>query len=143
MRDCGSLTWLRKLNSAGQAQVTIDDTRLSSIELAREGLRILLTLLSPITPHMTHELWIGLNYGDDVLGAAWPEVDTAALVQDNIEMVVQVNGKMRAKLAVSVDASKQDIEAMALADVNVQRFIKGQAIKKLIVVPGRLVSIVV
>ncbi|NOX08073.1 MAG: leucine--tRNA ligase [Gammaproteobacteria bacterium] len=119
------------------------DSSAADVALAKEGLGILITLLSPITPHLAHQLWGQLAYGDDVLAAVWPEVDESALVQDTIEMVVQVNGKVRARVSVAADASKQVVEEIALADVNVQRFVEDKTIRKLIVVPGRLVNIVV
>jgi leucyl-tRNA synthetase len=111
--------------------------------LINEGFSILLRLLSPIAPHITHVLWRELGYGDDILTAPWPEVDEGALVRDAIELVVQVNGKLRAKIDVAADADKDAIEAAALADENVQRFTAGKQIAKLIVVPGKLVNIVV
>ncbi len=111
--------------------------------LRKEGLGILLRLLSPIAPHLTHHLWCELGYGDDVLDAPWPQVDESALARDTIEMVVQVNGKVRGKVKVPADADKPAIEAAALADTNVQRFVGGQTVVKIIVVPGRLVNIVV
>ena len=108
-----------------------------------EGFFILLRLLSPIAPHITHELWRGLGYGDDILNAPWPQVDAAALKRDSIELVVQVNGKLRGKVSVAANADKAAIEQAALADENVQRFMEGQAVVKIIVVPGKLVNIVV
>jgi len=108
-----------------------------------EGYSIVLRLLSPIAPHITHELWSGLGYGDDILNASWPEVDESALVRDSIEMVVQVNGKLRGKVQVAADAAKDVIEAAALADENVLKFTEGKEIAKVIVVPGKLVNVVV
>ncbi|MCK5639515.1 MAG: class I tRNA ligase family protein, partial [Gammaproteobacteria bacterium] len=114
-----------------------------SNEIRREGLGILLSLLAPIAPHMPHQLWQSLAYGDDVLLACWPVVDESALKRDNIELVVQVNGKVRCKIAVSANADKAAVEAAAQADVNVQRFTEGKTVVKIIVVPGRLVNVVV
>lgn len=111
--------------------------------LVNEGYSILLRLLSPIAPHITHTLWRNLGYGADVLGASWPKVDASALVRDNIEIVVQVNGKLRGRIAVPANAPRDDIEKAALDDDNVQRFTEGKAIVKVIVVPGKLVNIVV
>jgi leucyl-tRNA synthetase len=107
-----------------------------------ESLGVLLRLLGPVAPHISHTLWQELGYGDDILFAPWPEVDEQALVKDSIELVVQVNGKLRGKIAVSADADKESIEQTALADANVQRFIEGKTIRKIIVVPGRLVNVV-
>jgi leucyl-tRNA synthetase len=108
-----------------------------------EGFGILLRLLAPITPHVAHQLWRDLGYGDDILDAAWPEHDPSALVQDELELVVQVNGKKRGDIRVPREAGKQEIEALVLADPNVQKYISGQAIKKVVVVPGRLVNVVI
>jgi len=107
-----------------------------------EGVAIVLRLLSPIAPHMTHHLWRGLGYGEDILAAGWPAVDETALVQDSIEYVVQVNGKVRAKVQVAADADKCAIETAARDDENVQRFTEGKTIVKVIVVPNKLVNIV-
>ena len=112
-------------------------------EVAKEGLSILLRLLSPITPHVSHHLWRALKFGEDVLTAPWPEPDPAALIEDEIELVVQVNGKKRGDVRVPRDADAKAIEKMVLADPAVQKHIGGQPIKKVVVVPGRLVNLVV
>ena len=108
-----------------------------------ESMSILLRLLSPIAPHISHTLWRELGYGDDILDAPWPQVDEAALVKDSVEMVVQVNGKLRAKMQVPADADKKTIENMALANDNVKAHTDDRTIRKVIVVPGRLVNLVV
>ncbi len=112
-------------------------------EVVKEGLSILLRLLSPITPHISHQLWRDLGYGEDILSAAWPETDEAALAQDEIELVVQINGKKRGDVRVPHDADRAAIEKIVMADPNVQKHIGGQPVKKVIVVPGRLVNVVV
>jgi leucyl-tRNA synthetase len=104
---------------------------------------ILLRTLYPITPHICHELWRKLGYAGDMLDAPWPEPDPAALEQDEIELVVQVNGKLRGNIRVAKTAHKDAIEAAALANEQVQKFVAGQAVKKIVVVPGRLVNVVV
>ncbi len=111
--------------------------------VAAEGLSILLRLLSPITPHVAHALWQALGYGDDILSAPWPEPLDAALKQDSIELMLQVNGKLRGSINVPATADKAAIEALALASETAQKHLDGQAAKKVIVVPGRLVNIVV
>ncbi|GAB0148065.1 MULTISPECIES: leucine--tRNA ligase [Marichromatium] len=121
---------LYRLESAARAQVL------------REGVSIVLRLLGPIAPHVTHHLWRELGFGDDILAAPWPEVDESALVQDSIEYVVQVNGKVRAKIKVAADADKATIEAAALADEHARKFIGDKTIRKVIVVPKKLVNIV-
>jgi leucyl-tRNA synthetase len=108
----------------------------------REGLSILLRLLAPVAPHITHHLWRELGFGDDVLAAEWPAVDEDALTQDSIQYVVQVNGKVRGKVQVPADASREAIEAAALADDNVRRFTEGVSIRKVVVVPNKLVNLV-
>jgi leucyl-tRNA synthetase len=112
-------------------------------EVAKEGLSILLRLLSPIAPHIAHHLWRELKFGEDVLAAPWPEHDPAALIEDEIELVVQVNGRKRGDVRVPRGADKHTIERIVLADPAVQRHVNGQAIKKIVVVPGRLVNVVV
>jgi leucyl-tRNA synthetase len=108
-----------------------------------EGLSILLRLLSPIAPHLTHHLWRELKFGEDVMRAPWPEPDPGALEQDEIELVVQVNGKLRGSIRVPKAADGKAIEGLALANPNVQKFVAGQNVKKVVVVPGRLVNLVV
>ena len=111
--------------------------------IVRDGYSILLRLLSPITPHIAHHLWRELGFGADILAAPWPEHDEAALIEDEIELVVQVNGKKRGDVRVPRDADRQAIEQLVLANANVRKFVEGQAIKKVVVVPGRLVNVVV
>ena len=107
-----------------------------------EGMTILLRLLSPITPHVCHVLWRELGYGDDILQAPWPEPLPAALARDEIELVLQINGKHRGGLLVASGADKAAIEAAALASGIAQKYMEGRPAKKLVVVPGRLVNIV-
>ncbi len=109
---------------------------------AREGFSILLRLLSPITPHVCHVLWRELGYGDDILDAPWPEPLEDALVQDEIELVLQVNGKTRGNVRVPAGADRVAIEAAAVASEAAQKFMEGRPAKKVVVVPGRLVNIV-
>ena len=111
--------------------------------VAGEGLDILLRLLSPITPHISHAVWQALGCDGVIIDAPWPEVDEAALTQEEIELVVQVAGKLRGRIRVSAQADQSQVEAAALADVNVQRFTEGKMVRKIVVVPGKLVNIVV
>ena len=108
-----------------------------------EGFGILLRVLSPIAPHICHALWIELGYGADILAAPWPEPVESALVQDEEELVLQVNGKHRGSIRVKVGADRTAIEAIALATEAAQKFMEGKPAKKVVVVPGRLVNIVV
>jgi leucyl-tRNA synthetase len=110
-----------------------------------EGFSVLTRLLYPACPHITHALWSGLGYASasgDLLDATWPQVDEAALVQDEIELVLQVNGKLRGAIRVPAQADRAAIEAQATASEEVARFTEGRPIKKIIVVPGRLVNVV-
>ena len=109
----------------------------------QEVLEAIVLMLSPIVPHICHQLWLDLGHQQAVVSASWPEVDTSALEQDTLELVLQVNGKLRSKMKVSITASKDEIEAMALNDEHIKRFIEDQPIKKVIVVPKKLVNIVV
>ena len=107
-----------------------------------EGSSILLRLLSPIAPHLCHKLWQTLVSGEDILAAAWPKVDPNALTRSSIDMVIQVNGKVRAKINVAADIDKASAEAEALAHENVQKFIDDKTVRKVIVIPGKLINIV-
>ncbi len=107
-----------------------------------DGLSVLLRLLAPIAPHITHVLWRELQFKGDILEAPWPEVDEAALVQEEIELVVQVNGKLRDKITVPAQADKAAVETLALASENVTRHVEGKTVRKVIVVPGKLVNVV-
>ncbi|WP_421710617.1 leucine--tRNA ligase [Alcanivorax sp.] len=107
-----------------------------------EALEAAVLVLAPITPHASHALWQALGHDEAVLNAAWPDVDESALVKDSIELVVQVNGKVRAKLEVPASANKDSVESLAKAEPNVQKFTDGKTIRKVIVVPGKLVNIV-
>jgi leucyl-tRNA synthetase len=115
-------------------------------EVIREAFGILLRALYPACPHVTWHLWEQLGHAavaGDLLDAAWPEVDPAALVQDEIELMLQVNGKLRGSIRVPASADKATIEAMALANPECIRFAEGKPPKKIVVVPGRLVNVVV
>jgi leucyl-tRNA synthetase len=111
-----------------------------------EAYSIFLRVLNPVAPHITHVLWQELGYTNkfgDILNAAWPQVDPAALEQSEIELMIQVNGKLRGSVKVPKDADKAAIEAAALASEAAQKFMEGAAPKKVIVVPGKLINIVV
>jgi leucyl-tRNA synthetase len=133
---------MKMLNTLEAAKL---DDGAASAALVAEGLSIFLRLLNPVAPHITHVLWQELGYAaahGDILDAAWPQVDPAALEQAEIEMMIQVNGKLRGSITVAKDADKASIEAAALACESVQKFIESTP-KKIIVVPGKLISIVV
>lgn len=109
----------------------------------QESLELVVLMLSPITPHISHELWQILGHREAIIDAAWPAVDEAALKQDKIELMVQVNGKLRARIAVPAEADQKAVEVIAFAEENVLRFTEGKEVRKVILVPGRLLNIVV
>ncbi|UOA10631.1 leucine--tRNA ligase [Methylobacter sp. S3L5C] len=109
----------------------------------QEALEAIVLMLAPIVPHICDQLWKDLGHHQAVVSVSWPELDSTALEQDSIEMVIQVNGKLRSKICVLATASIDEIKTMALSDENALRFIEGKPIKKVIVVPKKLINIVV
>ncbi|HQR04158.1 MAG: leucine--tRNA ligase [Proteobacteria bacterium] len=133
---------MKMLNALEKAQKEIGADAEGRDTVIGEGFSILLRLLSPITPHITHALWRELGYGNDILDATWPEAEESALVQDEVELVLQVNGKLRGAIRVPASADRAAIEAAALATEEALRFMEGRPARKVVVVPGRLVNIV-
>ncbi|WP_334190325.1 leucine--tRNA ligase [Noviherbaspirillum sp.] len=132
---------MKMLNTLEAAK--LDDSAASKAVIA-EGFSIFLRVLNPVAPHITHVLWQELGFAGlhgDILDAPWPQVDASALEQSEIELMVQVNGKLRGSVKVAKDADKASIEAAALANENVRKFVEGTP-KKVIVVPGKLINIV-
>ena len=129
------MTLMNVLEKASQA--TAQDRA-----LLHEGLETVTLLLAPITPHISHELWQQLGHTDAVIDAGWPVLDESALVQDSLQLVIQVNGKLRGQIDMPASASREEIEAAARVNENVLRFTDGLTIRKVIVVPGKLVNIV-
>jgi len=127
------------LNEIGKSA---DRETSNGLAVEREALETAILVLSPIVPHICNELWNELGHKDNLLDTDWPIVDESALVKSTIQMVVQVNGKLRAQIDVSADADKDAIEQMAREHENVQHFTEGQTIRKVIVVPNKLVNIV-
>ena len=119
-----------------------NDTSDQGRAVLHEALEAATLLLSPIVPHISHTLWEILGHEDIVLDAPWPTVDESALTKDSIQIVAQINGKVRAKIDMPADADKATIEKAAMNDANVQRFLEDKTIRKVIVVPGKLVNIV-
>lgn len=115
----------------------------SDRRLVQEALEKIVLMLAPITPHICHRLWQVLGHEDIVIDVPWPQVDEGARVADSVTLVVQVNGKLRARIELPADASKDMAQDKALGDENVQRFIDGKDIRKVIVIPGKLVNVVV
>jgi leucyl-tRNA synthetase len=109
----------------------------------QEALDAIVLMLSPIVPHICHRLWQLLGHESAVIDESWPVADLDAVQVDTLQIIVQVNGKLRARLQVPADASRQELEDAARADQNVQRFIADKEIRKVIVVPGKLVNVVV
>jgi leucyl-tRNA synthetase len=111
--------------------------------VASEGLSILLRLLSPIAPHICHHLWIALGFGEDVMQASWPEPDPAALEQEEIEYVLQVGGKTRGSLRAPRAADRGALESLVRESAPVKKYASGRPIKRIVIVPGRLINVVV
>jgi leucyl-tRNA synthetase len=112
-------------------------------KVTEEGLSILLRVLSPITPHLAHRLWRELKFGEDVMRAPWPDPDPAALEQDEIDYVVQINGKKRGTLKAPKALDQKGLETLVRASDVIKRYIADQVIKRIIIVPGRLINIVI
>ena len=120
-----------------------DESTESSRALRQEAFEAVTLLLNPITPHTSHALWQKLGHAETTLeDEAFPQADPAALVRDAVTLAVQVNGKLRATLEVPVGATREEVEALALAEPNVGKFLQGLAVRKVIVVPGKIVNIV-
>ena len=113
-----------------------------SIAIRQDVLEKVMIMLSPIVPHITHSLWQQLGCAGVIINQSWPEFDEKALIQDSIQYIIQVNGKLRDKIEVNSDATKEIIEKMAMEQEAVKRHLEGKTIRKVIVVPGRLVNIV-
>ncbi|NWO11647.1 leucine--tRNA ligase [Chromohalobacter salexigens] len=119
-----------------------EDTSPQGLAVTREALEDCVLILAPIVPHASHALWQALGHETPVIDADWPVADEAAMVKDSVELAVQVNGKLRARLEVPAAADKAAVEAQALEAENVRRHTEGKTVRKVIVVPGKLVNIV-
>jgi leucyl-tRNA synthetase len=125
------------------ALAKFDDASTQGAALRQEAFTAVVQLINPFTPHIAHALWQVLGHGETLLeDAGWPVVDPTALVRDSLTYAVQVNGKLRATIEVPASASKEDAEAMARAEPTVARMLEGQTVRKVIVVPGKIVNIV-
>ncbi|MDO6444259.1 leucine--tRNA ligase [Colwellia sp. 1_MG-2023] len=122
------------------SKASIDSTEDRAV--MHEAIQALVLMLTPIVPHVCHHLWQMVGDGSPVENTLWPQVDEAALVEDEKLIIVQVNGKVRAKLTVAADASKEQVETMGLNEENVAKFIDGKTVRKVIYVPGKLLNIV-
>jgi len=134
---------MKILNALTKIPAASADKQDISAYIYQTGLSLLLRLLAPIAPHITHQLWQDLHYSGLILNATWPTSDTAALQMDQIQLVVQTNGKLRSQIQIPKDADAKTIESIALADSKVQQAIAGKTVKKIIIVPGRIVNIVI
>ncbi|HET7396328.1 MAG TPA: leucine--tRNA ligase [Gammaproteobacteria bacterium] len=120
-----------------------DDRSPQGRAVMQEAFEAISLLLTPMAPHTCEVLWQRLGREGSVVTAAWPQPDPSALVRDSIEIVIQVNGKLRGRVAVPAQADRKSIEQAALAEPNVQRFVEGKTVRKVIVVPGKLVNLVI
>jgi leucyl-tRNA synthetase len=114
-----------------------------ALAVIKEAMEAVIILLAPMVPHVAEELWERLGNRESIFTAPWPAHDPAAIVEDEITIVVQVNGKLRSNVLVPVDATDEEIQTRVLADGTLQKWVAGAQIKKVIVVPGKLVNIVV
>ena len=127
------------MNHLGKASLASDEDR----AVMQEAVRAVVLMLTPITPHLCHHLWQQVSGSDvQVHDALWPEVDETALIEDEKLIIVQVNGKLRAKITVAADASKETVEALGLAHEHVCRFTDDKTVRKVIYIPGKLLNIV-
>jgi leucyl-tRNA synthetase len=125
------------------ALAKFDDASTQGAALSQEAFTAVVQLINPFTPHIAHALWQVLGHGETLVeDAGWPQVDAAALVRDSLTYAVQVNGKLRATIELPASASREDAEAMARAEPTVARMLEGQTVRKVIVVPGKIVNIV-
>ena len=108
----------------------------------QEAVRGVILMLTPIVPHFAHEVWRSIGDGNDIEDTLWPSIDESALVEDEKLIIVQVNGKLRAKLTVSANAQQDEVQALAMAEENVSKFTDDKTIRKVIFVHGKLLNIV-
>jgi leucyl-tRNA synthetase len=132
-----------RYNTAISALMEYLNTVRSEGGVTAEALHPLLTMLAPFAPHMAEECWERIGHTESIFDAAWPEYDEALAREDQIELVVQVNGRVRGRVAAPQDIAEDDARALALADERVTKHVAGREIRKVIFVPGRLINIVV
>ncbi|MBM7660467.1 leucyl-tRNA synthetase [Bacillus mesophilus] len=131
-----------RFNTAISQMMVFVNEAYKATELPKEYMEGFVKLLSPIAPHVAEELWEKLGYSETITYANWPTFDESKLVENEVEIVIQVNGKLRAKLLVPTNASKEELESIAMSDDSVKEQIEGKTVRKVIVVPGKLVNIV-
>ena len=132
-----------RFNTAISQMMVFINEAYKADNLPKEYIEGFVKMLSPIAPHLAEELWNKLGHSETVTYEAWPTFDESKLVDDEIEIVVQVNGKVRSKLTVAKDSTKEQLEEAALADEHVQKAAEGKQVRKVIAIPGKLVNIVV
>jgi len=125
------------------ALAKFDDFSVQGRAVMQEALEIVVLVLSPVVPHACHALWQALGHAKAVVDERWPQADLDALVRAELEVVVQVNGKLRGRITVAADAGEAQVREAALADPNVQKFVEGKPVRKFIYVPGKLANVVV
>jgi len=138
-----AISSIMELMNAVDALNISDDSSDQTKAVFRDAMEKVVLLISPFAPHIAEELWAELGHEGGVLAADWPEVIEEALHRDEVQMALQVNGKVRGQLQVPTSASKEEIEALAMSDESVLKWTEGKTIRKVIVVPGRLVNIAV
>ena len=110
--------------------------------IKQEAIEIMVKCLSPVMPHVCHHLWFMLGGLNAVVDSSWPEVDESALVQESVQIIAQVNGKLRAKIIAPVGSTNQTVEQIALDDEKIKKFTDNKELIKVIVVPNKLINIV-
>jgi leucyl-tRNA synthetase len=130
---------IAKYNSGDDNDGASDQTK----AVMKEAVESIVLLLSPIVPHITQQLWQDMGHTELVAEAVWPVCDETALARDEVELVVQVNGKLRSKILAPVNADNAAVEALVMQDEKIINNIEGKTVRKVIVVPGRLVNLVV
>ncbi len=130
------------MNAVDESGITADSPE-QARAVFREAMETVILLISPFAPHIAEELWTELGHEPGILRASWPEFNEAALYRDEVEIVIQVNGKVRGRVSVSAEADKESLEREALEHEQVQKWIEGRTVRKVVVVPGRLVNIAV
>ncbi|MCB9786948.1 MAG: leucine--tRNA ligase [Deltaproteobacteria bacterium] len=132
-----------RFNTAIAQLMVLTNELMKQAEVPRSALEALVLCLHPFAPHIAEEIWHAQGHEGSVAHAAWPGFDPALCEDDEVEVVIQVNGKVRGRFAAAKDASKADLEARAMADERLQRWVEGKTVRKVIVVPGKLVNVVV
>lgn len=133
---------MKLLNVLHEVDISEKDNPTNFVVI-QEGLSILLKLLAPITPHLSHYLWRELDFGQDISKSSWPKVDNRALKTDTINLVVQINGKLRGQISIPSNANQETITDLVLTDPTVKRFLGDKTHKKIIIVPNKLINIVI